>query len=228
MRDMGYVEGTPAAICDTALQTLKVLYFKKYGEELSDEQALHVAGIKVKGSDNKDTHISLQSYPHKFRHQDNPSRVSEEVVHHGWVRKQVDKVLPCGKIVYSDKDHPLQSLYFHVEVVTGTLLAKAWDNILNVGSLDDFRKGTKRDVKEFEQLQEKVISQEFTQQLLEFSNIDGEKIQGDEWDELWGWCRKFLYIHQGLNEEALRKMPSIIKNVNGIESYLNERLQEFV
>lgn len=228
MKDMGYVEGTPAAICDTALQTLKVLYFKKYGDELSDEQALHVAGIKVKGSGKSDNHVSLQSYSHKFRHQDNPARISEEVVHHGWVRKQVKEVLPCGSIVYSHEDHPLQSLYHHVEVVTGTMLAKAWDNILTVGNLDDFRKGTKRDVKEFGDLQQKVISQDFTKELLEFCKIDIEDLEGDEWDEVWGWCRKLLFVHESLNEESVRKMPSLIRKVQDIQNYLEMKIKEVV
>ena len=228
MKDMGYVEGTPAAICDTALQTLKVLYFKKYGEELTDEQALHVAGIKVKGSGKSDNHVSLQKYSHKFRHQDNPSRISEEIVHHGWVRNEVKEVLPCGKIIYSDKIHPLQSLYYHVEVVTGTELAKAWDNILTVGDIDDFRKGTKRDVKEFEDTQQKVISQDFATRLLEFCKIDVEALYGDKWDEVWGWCRKLLYVHQSLNEESLRKIPSLVKDVVGVKEYLGEQLEEYV
>ena len=228
MRDMGYVEGTPAAICDTALQTLKVLYFKKYGEELTDEQALHVAGIKVKGSGKNDNHVSLQKYSHKFRHQDYPSRISEEIVHHGWVRNQVKEVLPCGEIIYSDKPHPLQSLYYHKEVVTGTELAAAWEDILTIGDIDDFRKGTKRDVKEFEETQQKVISQDFATRLLEFCKIDVEALYGDKWDEVWGWCRKLLYVHQELNEESLRKIPSLVKDVVGVREYLEESLEEYV
>ena len=108
------------------------------------------------------------------------------------------------------------------------MLAKAWDNILTVGDIDDFRKGTKRDVKEFEDTQQKVISQDFATRLLEFCKIDVEALYGDKWDEVWGWCRKLLYVHQSLNEESLRKIPSLVKDVVGVKEYLGEQLEEYV
>lgn len=167
MRDMGYVEGTPAAICQEALDAIKALWSKKHNEYINNYQALHLAGIKVGGASDDDQHISLQHYEHQYRHQDNPTRVSRGVVWHGWVRNTVDSVDSRGKIKYSHKYHPLQSLYNSVEVVTGTKLVKDWVDILDVGHLDHYRNGCKREVKEFADLQSRILEQREQESLTE-------------------------------------------------------------
>ena len=223
MRDMGYVEGTPAAICQTALEALKVMYFKKFGQQLSDKQALFVAGIHVEGGKDADQHVSLESYVHKFRHQDNPSKVSEELVHHGWVRKQVEGVDANGKIIYSDKDHPLQSLYFNIEVVTGTMVPLAFTDILEVGVIDDYRKGNKRDEVEFIDVQQKVVYQDMARRILHFCEIDENILEGDCWDALWKWCLK-----SDKKSDSLKGLPTFLKDVEGVETFIHTLFDEIV
>jgi hypothetical protein len=147
MRTMGYQEGTAAGISQEALDKFKGLYKQKFNEEILDYQALWFCGFIVDGT------ASLSQSEHLYRHQKQPSKVTTGKVWHGWVRNSVDVLNPLnsrGIINYTKQYHPLQSLYFNCEVVTGDILPDNSLDILDIGCAKVYKNAQSREIKELE------------------------------------------------------------------------------
>lgn len=140
MRDMGYLEGFPCAITQEALNQVKDKMLSRYEMELSDYQALWLCGFVVDGT------ASLTIMENIYRQQTQPSKVKSGEVWRGWVRNEVNVKNPIdskGRIVYTNKLHHLQPLYFSCEIVTGDVITDDIMDILEIGSLQEYNKERK-------------------------------------------------------------------------------------
>lgn len=117
-----------ACITLEAVNKLKTLYQEKYGEEINTNQALFIAGFKVK----KGTQMKPQLK--NYRIQAYPSKIANGLVFSGMVRNCVQSVDENGKIVYNTNPHPLHNLYQEVSVVTGDIIPKDCIDILEYGN----------------------------------------------------------------------------------------------
>lgn len=115
-----------AVISLETINQFMVKYKKLKGESINQKQALFLAGFDIQ----KKYLIENQL----IRSELQPSKVKEGLVIRGYARNKV-KCLEDGKLVYSEKAHPMKVYYSEGRVVTGKAVL---DNLVNITDIGDY------------------------------------------------------------------------------------------
>jgi hypothetical protein len=114
-----------------ALETLNQ-FMERYrilkGEDITQKQALFLCGFNT----NRRCETKMQV----FRSEKEPSKIKEGLVVHGYLRTVAEGVDESGKILFSNKPHPLGKYYEHCSVLTGKAHLSNLMNAIDYGDYD--------------------------------------------------------------------------------------------